>query len=100
MLKEGSLTTNPHGAAEQKAKLAGEFSFLMGLLEEILTNKPKWWNENREKHKSDNQCEKSWEQTEEGINEMGLKLRTKRIAVLISALNTLIKLAEMDMQNI
>jgi len=99
MLKNGEFS-NPHLAAEWKAKLAGEFSFLMGRLEEILKNKPKWWNENREKHKSDNQCEKAWEQTLEGIDEMGLKLRTKRIAVLISALNTLIRICEMEVKNL
>lgn len=99
-LRNGELSNNPHGCAEAKAKLSGEFSFLMGQLEEILSHKPAQWNVIRLKHKSDKACDKVWEATPEGINEMGLRLRVKRIGVLISALNTLIRMAELEAKNI
>ncbi len=99
LLKTGQLTANPHLAAEYKAKLAGEYSFFTGILESILVKKPKWWNENRPKHKSDKSCDKEFEQTEDGINEMGLRLRIKRCEKLINALGTLIRIAEGEAKN-
>jgi len=100
MLKEGSLTTNPHGAADQKAKLSGEFSFSIGILEDIMSRKPLIWTTMRAKHKSDKACDNEWSATEDGINEIGMRLRVKRISVLISALNSLMKLAEYEMRNV
>jgi len=39
MLKNGEFS-NPHLAAEWKAKLAGELSFNIGILEDIMLRKP------------------------------------------------------------
>ena len=100
LLKTGQLSANPHLCADQKAKLSGEFSFSIGILEDIMSRKPLIWMKMRAKHKSDKACENEWSATEDGINEIGMRLRVKRISVLISALNTLIKLAEFDAQNI
>ena len=100
LIRAGQLNNNPHLVAEYKAKLAGEFSFFMGLLEDILTRKPSWWVAQRKEYKSDSACDKSWEMTEDGINEMGLRLRIKRCEKLINALGTLLKVVEMEIKNI
>jgi len=54
----------------------------------------------RAKHKSDKACDNEYAMTPDGINETGLRLRVKRIAVLISALNTLIKISELESHNL
>lgn len=99
MIKMGQFSNNPHLVAEYKVKLAGEYSFFTGVLEDILSRKPKFWNENREKHKSDKATDKAFEQTEDGINEVGLRLRIKRCEKLINALGTLIRIAEGEAKN-
>lgn len=99
LIKAGQFSNNPHLAAEYKVKLAGEYSFFTGILEDILTRKPKWWNENRPHQKSDKATDKLFEQTEDGINEMGLRLRLKRCEKLINALGTLIRIAEGESKN-
>lgn len=97
-MKAGNLT--PHEAAELRARLSGEYSFVAGQLEQILARKPAWWNAHREHFKSDTACERSWEGTEDGINEVGLRLRMKRIDALRSGLKTLIEIAQGEARNL
>lgn len=94
LLKAGALNANPQMCVECKAKLSGEYSFFSGIVEDVLSRKPKTWNAMRSNHKSDKACDKEWEATDDGINEVVLTKRLKRISVLISALNSLLKLAE------
>lgn len=98
-LKSGFYNTNPHAAANALAYLAGEFGFIMGQLETILSRKPAVWNSLRPNFKSDSACEKAWEQTTDGLNEQGLKLRAKACEKMSSALRTIIRLAEIDYRN-
>lgn len=99
-IKEGMYQANPHGCAEAKAILAAEYSFYMGLLEDILSRKPGVWNLKRPEFKSDQACERWWEGTEDGINEVVIRLKIKRMEKLMSALSTFIRLAEMEAKNI
>ncbi len=98
-LRGGEYKTNPRGCANAKAILAGEYSFFMGQLEDILTRKPAIWNRMRANHKSDTACEREWEATADGINEVVIRLKLKKIEKLISALSTLIKVAEGEALN-
>lgn len=100
MLKEGSFSSNPVLCADYKAKLSGEYSFTAGILEDIETRRPKWWNENRPKFNSDKACDSAWDSTEDGINQIGMKWRIKRIEKLISSMNSLLRLAEGQMKNL
>jgi hypothetical protein len=98
-LRHGYYAQNPHDAAEDRAILAGEFSWLCGQLERVLVRKPGVWNLIRPDYKSDTACERAYQQTRDGIDEMGLKLRLKGCEKMITALNTIIRLAEMDAKN-
>jgi len=98
-LRSGYYANNPHLAAEDRAVLSGEYSWIMGQLENILARKPATWNTMRPKHKSDTACEREYEATTDGIDEAGLKLRAKGIEKMMVGLGTLIKLAEQDYKN-
>lgn len=99
-MRLGQYTSNPHLAAEDRVKLSGEYSFWTGILEDILTKKPDAWNTMREKHKSDKACEREWEATPDGINEVVIRLKLKRIEKMLSALSTLIRIAEGESKNL
>ena len=99
-LKEGHYTTNPHGAAVDLAILAGEYGYALGQLELILQRKPGVWNEIRKTVQSDTACERAWQSTPSGMEEMGLRLREKAIGRMMSALKSLIRLAENESQSL
>lgn len=98
MLRTGGLA--PRDLAELKTKLAADYSFLLGQLEDILGRKAPEWNKIREEVKSDKQAEKIWDALPDGINEMGLRLRAKRCERLMSAINSLLRLQEQEIKNL
>lgn len=89
----------PHLLATYKAKLAGEYSFYAGQLEDIQVRKPKSWLLLRQNHKSDKATDRAYELTEDGINEIGYEWKLKRIGKLIQALNSLLQVAEGQAKN-
>ena len=99
-LKEGHYTSNPVGAAEDLAILAGNYGWVCGQLEQILQRKPAIWNTIRKDVKSDTACERAWEMTSDGLNEMGLRLRLKGMDKMSSALKSLIRIAEGESHNL
>ena len=100
-LRVGIYNTNPHEAAEDKAVLSGEFAWICSQLETILARKPAIWNTMRQNPaiKSDTACDRKYQQTEDGIDEMGLRLRLKAIEKMMSALSTLVRLATEEAKN-
>lgn len=98
-LIQGEYHTNPHQCAQDLAILAGNYSWVMGQLEDILQRKPSVWNQMRPNFKSDTACERAYQQTEDGINETGLELRAKGMTKMMSALKSLIRLSESDNSN-
>lgn len=99
-LRQGLYKNNPHKCAEDKARLAGEYSFLSSQLESILARKASTWLKLRETNNTDKACDRAYEKTEDGINEMGLKLRLKSIDKMTSSLSSLIKIAEGEARNL
>lgn len=99
-LRNNEYISSPHQAAEDQAILAGEYAFIMGQLETILMNKPSIWNKVRIQVKSDKAAERIWESSEEGVNEMGFRLRAKSCEKMMSALKTLVRLAEGETKNL
>ena len=99
LLRLGHYAQNPQGAAEDRAILSGEFSWICGQLETILQRKPAIWNTMRKDVKSDTACEKAWEMTSDGLNENGLRLRLKSCEKMMVGLGTLIKLAQSEALN-
>lgn len=96
---DGSLISNPHLCAEYRSMLSGEYSYLVGELEEIKSIKPLVWLEMRKLHKSDSATDKSYEATESGLKEDKLRSEIKRIEKLISGLGSLIKVADGAVHN-
>ena len=99
-LREGAYIASPHQCAEDKAILAGEFAWVMSQLENVLQKKPSVWGTIRLQTKSDTSAEKVWQASEDGINEIGLRLRAKSIEKMMSALGTLVSLAERESKNL
>lgn len=98
-MRSGQLANQPHVCAEYRARLAGEYSFWCGQLEDILKEKPYSWNLARPKYKSDAACDKWWNGTEQGINETGLVMKLRRIEKMMMGLNGLLKIAEGQARN-
>lgn len=98
-LKDELYSNNPVQAANDRAILAGEYSWIMGQLESILQRKPAIWTKLKETAKSDTSAERMWEATSDGLNEMGLRLRAKGIEKMMTALNTLIQIARNEALN-
>lgn len=90
---------SPGELADIKIRLAGEYSFVAGQLEEIQVRKPLIWLVMREGHKSDKATDRAWDATEDGRNEIGLGWQIKIMKQLISAINTKVRIAEGEAQN-
>jgi conjugal transfer/entry exclusion protein len=99
-LRNGLYNTNPHDCANDLAVLAGEYAFIMGRLEEILQRKPAVWTEMRVKFESDKACERAWEGTGDGLSESSLRLQAKSVEKMMSALKSLLRLAEDESKNL
>ena len=100
-LRDGSLSTlQPHEVARYKALLAGEYSFYISQLSDIVVRKPQNWLTLRGKCKSDKQADRVFEGTLDGINELGLELKIKQITTMQSALSSILRLAELEAKSI
>lgn len=91
-LKEGGLS--PGDLAELKTRLAAEFAFYAGQLEDILKRKPAQWIKLREFTKSDASADRQYELTEDGKGEIIYRLRLKVVEKLMSAISTRLRVAE------
>ena len=90
---------SPSGAVQDRAVLAGYYSFYSQQLEDILMRKPKLWLHLRQQHKSDKATDRAYELTEDGLNELGLTMRMKRLEKMMSALKTIIDTANVQYQH-
>lgn len=95
-LRDRSLISNPHLCAQYRSELSGEFSYLVGQLEDIKARKPLVWLEMRKEHKSDSSTNRAYEGTEDGMKEVNLRGKLKQCEKLMQGLNSLIKLAEQE----
>ena len=98
-LRAGQYTNNPQGAAEDLAILAGEYSWIMGRLEEIIPRRAPIWNKLRVDFKSDTATERAYDATEDGVSEQILKLRAKGVEKCMSAMKSLIQIATNQANN-
>jgi len=87
-LKTGKFS--PTQAVEARIVLAGYYAWTSEQLEDILIRKPATWSKIREGCKSDKQADRLYEETQDGINEIGLSMRLKRYEKMMSALKTII----------
>lgn len=96
-LRQGNLS--PEECATFRAKLSGEYSFWAGIQEDIVVRRAKTWATMRLNHKSDKATDREWEATEDGINEVGIEIKLKRIDKMMSGLSSLLRLAEGQARN-
>lgn len=89
----------PTTAVTDRAVLSGYYSFYSQQLEEILMRKPNMWLYLRKSHKSDKATDRAYEMTEDGLNELGLTMRMKRLEKMMSALKTIIDTANVQWQH-
>lgn len=89
----------PHRLAEIRAELSSYYSYISGVLEEILATKAVRWLEMRKEEKSDKATDKQWDATEEGIKEMKCRLRLKRTEKMIGGVKSLLEVAEGQARN-
>lgn len=99
-LQNKEYTLNPASAVEDLGILAGHYGWVSDRLSDIYQRKPKIWNEMRKNHKSDKACEREYQATSDGIDELYLKLQEKKITKLMSALRSIINLANNEAHNL
>ena len=82
-------------------RCAGEYAYYASMLETVLVEKPTKWSEMRGKEgiKSDTQADRLWEASEDGRNEIGLRLRMKAIEKMLSALRSMAETARRELLN-
>lgn len=90
-LKAGHYRLSPAELADDIGVLSGEYSFYSSQLEEILMRRPQVWNSLRAGVKSDKACDRVFEATEDGMNDIGLRMRLKRIEVMLGGLKKLLR---------
>lgn len=98
-LREQEYTGNPSKSAEDISILAGEYSYLYEQVDHILQLKPEIWNKMRNDFKSDTACERAWQGTDMGMAETRIRHTLKRVEKMMSALKTMITVAENEIRN-
>lgn len=89
----------PRETAEERVRLAGEYARDAELLTDILTKKAELWVMLREGVKSDKSADKAWDSMPLGIEEMRIRLRMKAAEKQMSAMKTLIDVANGEARN-
>lgn len=85
--------------AQKRVTMAGDYSRESEKLGELLELKVKWWVEKRPDHKSDKAAEMAWMATDAGIREMRSKLWLKAAEKEMSAIKTMIEVAQGESRN-
>lgn len=96
ILKAQSETATPGELSEIRLWLAGRYAYLNGELTQILIRKPEKWRAIRYSGevKSDSATDRWWDGTEDGMNEMKIRLEQKSIEKLLSATKTRIEILQ------
>jgi len=94
-----SNNKTPRQLAEQRLKIADEYSKLGERLADLKLKRAEWWVENREQYKSDASCERAWDLTEEGKEMEITRMKMKSKEHKMSALRTLLEVAQNEVYN-
>lgn len=89
----------PGRLAELLVLLSAKYAEATNRLEEILFAKPALWNGMRADFKSDTACERAWEATEMGLQELKWKMTLKKIEKMMSACKTMIQVRTNEAHN-
>ena len=92
--------TTPGRLAELRVLLSGKYAQAMNKLEDVLLIKPIEWNKMRGDHKSDTACERAFEASELGQQELHWRFQVKKIEKMMSAAKTLLEVKNAEAYNI
>ena len=81
----------PGRLAELLVLLSAKYAETSNRLEDILLKKPSIWNGMRDDFKSDTACERAWQGSEIGMEELKQKMSLKKIEKMMSAAKTMIQ---------
>lgn len=87
---------SPHTLAERRVTLSAEFSAASEELGKLKAFRAIRWLVLRKDCKTDKECDRTWEATAEGQREMILTYKTKGLEKEISALNTMLRVLDME----
>lgn len=91
--------TTPRQMAEERLKLSDDYLKMSEALGAILTKKTVKWSEIRANCKSDKQADMQWDATDEGTEEMRLRLMLKAVEKRMSALKTMLEVMAGESRN-
>lgn len=86
--------STPHEAAEEKVRMAANYSFKAEEMKHLQLHRAKNWVAVRAKCKSDKQADQAWNQTESGLREIELSWEMKALDKMISAASSYLRNAE------
>lgn len=89
----------PTQVAEERVRLATEYSSDTEKLIDLRIKKAEIWNQLRENFKSDTATQRAWEGTPLGIEEMKISLRMKAKEKMLSALKSQLEVMEGEARN-
>lgn len=94
------MQKTPHQLAEERVKMAEEYSRYSGLFAEMIKYRAEHYKKHRPNSKSDTACEREWETTEQGVQMATIKMKLKSIEKQLSASNTMLRLLENESKNL
>ena len=89
----------PGELSKYRLELSGWFAFYSGQLEDILKRKPEQWLEIRKTAGSDKMTDMRYNATEDGQEELALRLRLKSIEKIMSSIRLRLEIMEKESQN-
>ena len=93
------MINSPHDLAEENIKLADYYGKVAEELVKVKVLKAEKWVFLRTECKSDNQCDKAWEKTEDGLKELTLHYKLKTIEKKMSAARKMIDVLNCEAKN-
>lgn len=89
----------PNRLADMRVELSAIYSSMDWDLIRILSEKPAKWNELRKSFKSDTACDRAWEATADGMEEVKLRRTLKSIEKMMSAAKTKLEVLNGEARN-
>lgn len=89
----------PRELAEERLKLSADYFKMSEALGGLLTKKTVKWSELRANTKSDKQADMQWDATDEGREEMRLRLMLKATEKQMSAIKTMLEVMQGEARN-
>jgi len=87
---------SPATLAEQRLLLSSYYSWFRDQMAELEIEQNRYFQDNRQEHKSDAQCERAWLVTENGELYIRIKNSMKGLERLISAFKTMLDAATVE----